>query len=81
MDGHPFDPHAHFRGWRDKQMAWSAAKPERMAKARHRALALRDQNESYRAIAQILNGEGIVNATGKPWTSDNVRKLLSKAIE
>ncbi|MGD9510890.1 MAG: hypothetical protein AB7I59_01010 [Geminicoccaceae bacterium] len=77
LDGAPFDPVEHFRQWRQRQKDWSAAKLERGRHARLRAMQLRQQGLSYRSTAEILNQECFLSLTGRPWTADNLRKLLA----
>jgi hypothetical protein len=79
IDGCDFDPHEHFSQWRDQQVAWSAGKADRTAQAITRALALKRDGASYRAAAERLNDEGVRSATGRPWTGENLRKLLANA--
>jgi len=76
IDGERFDPAAHFTDWRDRQSAWMAAKHERVAAARMRALALQAEGQKKPAIARLLNAEGLRSATGKPWTADSLRKIM-----
>jgi hypothetical protein len=79
IDGVTFDPNRHFTEWRERQQAWTASKPERVARALAAAGRLRDAGWTHKAIAQELNDERIPSATGTPWTADNIRKLLSAA--
>jgi hypothetical protein len=79
MDGKPFDPHAHFSAWREKQEDWTEKKKERIARGMGRARELRQQGHSYRKIADALNKEQLPSPTGRPWTADNIRKLLGKS--
>ena len=79
MDGKLFDPHAHFRAWREKQWDWTKKKRERTARACGRARELREQGHSYRKIADALNKEQLPSPTGRPWTADNIRKLCFKS--
>ena len=76
IDGRPFDPHAHFRRWRDIQHERTAEKFRRAAIAMERAKELRVLRYTYERIAAILNAEQIGSPTGKLWKEDNVRKLI-----
>jgi hypothetical protein len=83
IDGKIFDPHAHFRTWREKQWAWTEGKQERIEKARDRAKEhkeLQEQNYKPPKIADTLNREQLPSPTGRPWTADNVRKLMGKSL-
>jgi hypothetical protein len=75
IDGSDFDPHAHFRAWRERQKDWMNNKPERIAKAKARSGELLEQGAKYSEIADILNDEQLRSATGCPWTAENIRKL------
>lgn len=77
IDGELFDPHAHFSEWREAQWAWSSSKHERADKARARAQALQAAGMKYPTMARVLNEEGLRSLSGKPWTADNLRKLLA----
>jgi hypothetical protein len=72
MDGKIFDPHAHFRAWREKQLDWTQKKEERIVRARGRARELQKQGQSYLKIADTLNREQLPSLTGRPWTADNI---------
>jgi hypothetical protein len=76
IDGSSFDPHAHFRAWREKHEDWISKKQERIAKAKVRARELLEQGARYSKIADILNKEQLRSATGRPWTSENIGKLM-----
>ena len=67
----------HFATWRERQRVWMDSKSDRWALAHQRAQQLR-HNEGFTQaeIADALNREGITTLTGKPWTSDNLRKFL-----
>ena len=80
IDGQFFDPHAHFRKWREQQTKWTDGKHERFEKALSLATVLREQGFSYPKIADSLNSKKIASPSGKPWTADNVRKLLPKSL-
>jgi Recombinase len=78
IDGKIFDPHAHFRRWREKQFDWTQKKGERIVRAVGRARELREKGYSYPQIARTLNEEQLPSLTGRPWTADNIRKLCGK---
>lgn len=78
INGAPFDPHAHFRVWREKQRAWTAGKKERKAQALARAEALRATGHNATAIAEILERERLRSPNGQEWTRDSVQKLLTE---
>lgn len=79
VDGTLFDPAGHFSDWRRDHQAWMADKPARAAAALARALALRESGAKNPAIATALNAEGLGSLTGKPWSAENLRKLLKDA--
>jgi hypothetical protein len=81
MDEQWFDPHEHFRQWREQQEAWSAQKPARAERACVRALELRAGGASFRAAADVLNAEKIPSLSGKPWTGANLIKLLASVSQ
>lgn len=81
MDGKPFDPHHHFSTWRARQHEWSEGKEARVARALEAARHLRKEGQSHKTIAKELNDRGFRSASGKPWTEESVRKLLSAALE
>lgn len=76
IDGKRFDPREHFRAWRKSQHEWSAGKIDRIARARARAEELHSHGKSFVEIADILNGDNLRSATGKPWNAEMTRKLL-----
>ena len=76
IDGHRFDPIAHFRKWRQAQKAFMASKGQRLAAARAAAEALSPSCSNYSELAEALNEEGHLTATGKPWTAENLGKFL-----
>lgn len=75
-----FDPAAHFADWRERDAHWRAEKNARVDLAAARAAQLRAKGLSFRKTAEAMNAEGIATATGKPWTEDNVRKLLLQVV-
>jgi hypothetical protein len=77
LDGEHFSPDAHFSDWRLKQRDWSHKKAERRREAFSRAAQLRAEGHSYHSIAETLNRDQMLSATGKPWTADNVGKLVA----
>lgn len=77
VDGEEFDPYEHFSDWRERQREWTSKKSERTTVARQRASELRAQDVPYQVVADRMNSEGLRSATGKPWTADSVRKLIS----
>ncbi|MBI1254320.1 MAG: hypothetical protein GC196_08265 [Hyphomonas sp.] len=77
MDGGMFDPHAHFGEWRERQWEWSAGKQDRRDKALARARSLKLSGMKYPAIAKTLNEEGVRSLSGRPWTPESLRKLMS----
>lgn len=77
IDGKPFDPAPHFEDWRKRQTEWSAGKPARLAAAVSRATELRSVGASLAKTAATLNAEGLPSPTGRPWTADNLRKVLA----
>lgn len=70
---------SHFSSWRARQRDWIGTKYQRAALARQRGHELRGEGLGYGAVAERLNVEGIASLTGKPWTGDNLRKLLRDA--
>jgi len=81
IDGSMFDPHRHFGEWRERQHEWTAAKPERIARALEEASRRRAAGRTYKEIADALNVDGVRSASGKPWSEDGIRDLLKKAMK
>lgn len=79
IDGKVFDPQRHFGDWRARREAWTEGKPAREAAALARLLELRTTGLSLPMAAARMNAEGLPSLTGKPWTPDNLRKLLARA--
>lgn len=77
VDGKNFDPHAHFSHWRHKQTEWVAGKATRAEASYAEASRLRAEELSYETISNRLNAGNLPNLTGKPWTSDNLRKFMT----
>lgn len=77
IEGKNFDPVGHFQEWRQRQEAWSAGKSVRVRNAIARAQELRAGKLSHDRIAATLNLEDLRSATGRPWTGEMVRKLLT----
>ncbi len=75
IDGMFFDPVEHFRAWRDIQAAHSAGKPTSKAELAAMIRLLAAEHESNTRIAIALNAQGRKTVTGKPWTSENVKKF------
>ena len=61
-------------------MGLGKGKPERIERALNRAKELREQGHSYPKIADALNKEELPSPTGRPWTTDNIRKLMGKTL-
>lgn len=78
IDGQLHHPARHFAEWRAMDKAWRAGKSERVAAAMARVIELQGGGGKLAAIAGVLNQEGMKSLTGKPWTADNLRKLLAK---
>jgi hypothetical protein len=76
LDGETFDPHEHFSLWRDRQRRWSAEKPSRRAAMLAKARQMRSDGLTYAGIAERLNDTGLPSPSGKPHTSESVRKVL-----
>ncbi|MDG4649390.1 hypothetical protein P6F26_13140 [Roseibacterium sp. SDUM158017] len=81
IDGSMFDPHHHFGEWRERQHEWTAAKPERIARAIEEASRRRAAGQPYKEIADALNVDGIRSASGKPWNEGRIGDLLKKAAK
>lgn len=77
LDGKEFDPAAHFQDWRNRQAEWTEGKAERLTSALKKVSVLRKKGLSYAEVARTLNADGILSATGKPWSGDMVRKLVT----
>jgi hypothetical protein len=76
LEHETLDPVAHFREWREREDRFVAGKEERKVALAETIRALRESGLSFPVIAEVLNGEGQRTANGKPWTGDNVRKML-----
>ena len=76
IDGNSFDPVKHFRKWRLAQKEFIASKDQRLAAVRAAAEALSPGCSNYSELAEALNEEGHLTATGKPWTAENLGKFL-----
>ena len=81
IDQKSFDPHAHFANWRNKQSEWTLGKERRKQMALARAQQLQDGGKKNDEIAEALNSEKLRSPTGRPWTEDNIRKLMSAASQ
>lgn len=77
LSGKVFDPYQHFSEWRAKQREWTDGKEKRAEIAYQRAMGLRANGFRNPEIARALNEEGIRSLSGKPWTSDGIRKFLA----
>lgn len=77
LDGKLFDPYAHFRRWRHQQDRWSAGKADRAQEARKYAKELKGKGLSFGEIAHYFNNERIRSRSGRPWTGESLRKLLT----
>lgn len=75
MDGKTFDPATHFRGWRELDAAHRAQKPDTRAAVQALIADLRSEGQSWRAVAEVLNGHGLRTHTGRVWSAETVRKL------
>ena len=75
-----FDPHAHFRTWKQLSGEWQAAKDQRTYKVAAEVYKLRQEGKSYADIAARLSALGLVSPTGRRLTPENCRKLLRKLV-
>jgi hypothetical protein len=76
-----FDPDVHFSNWKKKQSEWTLGKEKRKQIALARAQELRFDKKTNAQIAEALNSEGLRSSTGRPWTEDNIRKLMNAASQ
>lgn len=76
-----FDPDVHFSNWRKKQSEWTLGKEQRKQMALARAQELRADGKKNAQIAEVLNSEILRSPTGRPWTEDNIRKLMNAASQ
>ena len=79
MDGQRFYPAEHFRKWRSAQKEFIASKDQRLAAAKAAAEALSPSCSNYSELAEALNEEGHLTATGKQWTAENLSKFLKSS--
>lgn len=77
LESETLDPIAHFRAWREREGEFISGKADRKVALAETIRALRESGLSFPAIAETLNGEGQPTANGKPWTGENVRKILA----
>lgn len=74
IDGHEFDPTLHFRDWAERWAVHANSKDD------HRAAILAClESSAALTISQSaakLNANNFHTHTGKPWTTDNLRKFL-----
>jgi hypothetical protein len=77
IDQKLFGPDVHFSNWRNKQSEWTLGKEQRKQKALARAQELRADKKTNAQIAEVLNNEGLLSLTGRPWTENNIGKLMS----
>ena len=77
IDFKNFIPSEHFSAWRKIDDLHAAMKPHARAALQVKIGDLKAQGSSYAAIAAELNENAISTVTGKPWTADNVRKMLA----
>lgn len=73
-----FNPIDHFRTWRQLDTAHAALKPDARASLKAKIADLKALGATYAAIAMELNENGMPTVNGKPWTEDNVRKVLAQ---
>jgi hypothetical protein len=73
--GENFDPIDHFRIWRAAYKEHLEAKPEKAMHIMQAILRLREEGNSWPAVADWLNGQDIKTLNGKPWSGDNARKF------
>lgn len=71
----------HFTDWRARQKEWTAAKEARAQVATDEMIARRSKGQSFAQIANDFNLEEIRSPSGKPWTADNLRKLVQPITE
>ena len=76
-----FGPDVHFSNWRNKQSEWTLGKEKRKRIALARAQELRVDKKTNVQIAEALNSEGLRSSTGRPWTENNIGKLMSAASQ
>lgn len=80
VDGMLFDPIRHFEDWRELDVAQrSEFREEAEAKLIEAAERIVQTRGRYAAIADLLNADGVRTKTGKTWTEETVRKMLTQA--
>lgn len=70
------NPIDHFRSWRRLERLHAETKGDRKAALAAAIMDLRGEGLSFAAIATELNAAGLMTATGKAWSAENVRKLV-----
>jgi hypothetical protein len=78
LDGKMWNPISHFRAWREIDDAHNAMKPQLKAALTETLSKLKAGGASFANIAENLNSNGVTTMNGKPWTGENVRKLLAQ---
>ena len=76
-----FGPDVHFSNWKKKQLEWTLGKEQRKEKALARAQQLRAEGKKNAQIAEVLNNKGLRSLTGRPWTENNIGRLMSAASQ
>jgi hypothetical protein len=76
LDGAEFDPVHHFRTWREIEHSRTAAKSERKTDLADAISQLSSEHTTNNLLAKALNTSGLSTPTGKPWTTENLRKFL-----
>lgn len=80
VDGQPFYPVQHFRGW-DGRLRRDAAtrRDEAHSAIRELASQIPEGPGRYRRIAEELNNRDLPTLTGRtPWTAENVRQIMRR---
>jgi len=69
---------SHFSKWRNDYKDWLVSRDDRQEKAVSRIKEMQAEGLSWAKIAQQLNDEDILSLTGKPWTSEGLRKYYKR---
>ena len=72
------DIFAHFRAWKAAGQDRKDGSEQQIGKIIEVVTELRSRGETFSQVAAQLNSEDIYSATGKRWTTDGLRKFVSR---
>jgi hypothetical protein len=75
------DPFAHFRAWKAADQARKYDREHRSKKIIALVVEYQSYGQTFAQIAAYLNSQELYTMTGKPWTTEGLRKFVKRTEE